>query len=89
MSVLDLEFTSKYKRARRKKTQDLRNSIDECVNLLSKNPRHPGLHTHRVRGRKGVWQAYIDEANRVTFQYGDNSIILRNNCTHDVPKKSP
>ena len=89
MSVLDLEFTSKYKRARRKKTQDMRNSIDEYVKLLSENPRHPGLHTHRVHGRKGVCQAYIDDANRVTFQYRENSIILRNNCTHDMPKQSP
>lgn len=89
MSVPDLEFTSKYKRARRKKTQRMRDSLDECVKLLGKNPHHPGLHTHRVQGRKGVWQVYIDQANRVTFQYGDNSIILRNNCTHDMPKRSP
>lgn len=87
--MLDLEFTPKYKRARRKKTLDMRNSIDECAKLLSANPYHPGLHTHRVQGRKDVWQAYIDQANRITFQYGENSIILRNNCNHDVPKKSP
>ena len=85
----DLQFTPKYKRARRKKTPNMRASIDKCVELLSMNPYHPGLHAHRVRGRKGVWQAYIDQANRVTFQYGENSIILRNNCTHDMPKQSP
>lgn len=89
MSPLRLEILPRFKRARRRKTPNMQASIDECVKLLINNPRHPGLHTHRVRGRKGVWQAYIDQANRVTFQYGENSIILRNNCSHDIPKKSP
>ena len=31
----------------------------------------------------------VVDYGRVTFQYGENSIILRNNCNHDVPKKSP
>lgn len=84
MSPLRLEILPKFKRARRKKTQEMRDSIDECIRLLSANPRHPGLHEHRVQGRKGVWEAYVDKANRVTFQYGENSIILRNNCSHDI-----
>ena len=64
----------------------MRGSIDRCIALLSVNPRHPGLHTHRVQGRRDVWEAYVDQANRVTFQYGADSIILRNNCSHDMLK---
>ncbi len=84
-----LEILPRFKKARKGKTPALKQAIDECVQLLSEDPYHPGLHTHRVQGRKGVWEAYVDRTNRITFQYGENSIILRNNCNHDVPGKNP
>lgn len=84
MPPLRLEILPRFKRARRRKTPQMRESIDDCVELLACNPRHPGLHAHRVQGRRGVWEAYVDQANRVTFEYGENSIILRNNCNHDM-----
>lgn len=87
--MLDLEFTSMYKRRRKNKTKQMRDSIDECARKLRQNPRHPGLHSHRVGGFKGVWESYIDEANRVTWEYGEGSIILRNNCNHDILKRRP
>jgi hypothetical protein len=87
--VPDLEFTSLYKRRRKNKSKQMRDAIDECVRKLHQNPRHPGLHSHRVNGAKGVWESYVDEANRVTWQYGEGSIILRNNCNHDILKRRP
>lgn len=86
MAPIRLEILPRFKRATRRKTPAMRSSIDRCVVLLGENPRHPGLHTRRVQGRKGVWEAYVDQANRVTFQYGENSIVLRTNCNHDTPK---
>jgi hypothetical protein len=80
----------RFKRARRRKSQDMRQSIDDCVELLLENPRHPGLHTHRVQGTRRVWESYVDYANRVTWEYGEGDIvILRNNCGHDVPGRTP
>lgn len=90
MSPFRLQILPRFKRARRKKAQPMRDAIDDCVRLLADNPRHPGLHTHRVQGTKNVWESYVDQANRVTWQYGeDEAIVLRNNCNHDVPGKSP
>jgi len=69
----------------RKKEPRLRNAIARCIELLVDNPRHPGLHVHRVQGRRGVWEAYIDQANRVTFHWDDNGrIVLRKNCNHEI-----
>lgn len=90
MSPLRLQILPRFKKARRKKTQDMQDAINACVMLLAANPRHPGLHTHRIQGTKGVWESYIDQANRVTWQYGEgDSIVLRNNCNHDVPARNP
>lgn len=87
--MLDLEFTPMYKRRRKNKTKQMQDAIDECVRKLRLNPRNPGLHSHRVSGVKGVWESYIDGANRVTWQYGEGSIILRNNCNHDILNRNP
>jgi len=62
----------------------LRAAIARCVELLADNPRHPGLQTHRLQGSPGVWEAYIDQANRVTFHYDGSVIVLRKNCNHDI-----
>jgi len=55
-----------------------------CIHRLATDPRHPGLQTHKVKGFPGVFEAYIDKANRLTFEYGEDSIWLRTHCNHDV-----
>ena len=37
-------------------------------------------------GAPGVWEAYIDDANRVTFHWDEGRIVLRKNCGHDILK---
>lgn len=60
------------------------------MQLLADDPRHPGLQTHRVQGSRGVFEAYVDRANRVTFHYDDaGRIVLRNNCTHEILTRRP
>lgn len=53
------------------------------------NTRHPGLQTHKVKGHPGVFEAYVNMANRVTFHYEGDKIVLRNNCNHDRVLRTP
>ena len=80
-----------FHRRLRKKSGEFQAAILECVERLGDDPRHPGLHTHKVKGAKGsVFEAYVDKSNRVTFHYDDEGrIVMRNNCTHDAVLKSP
>ena len=71
----------------KKKEPQMQFAIARCVQLLGDNPKHPGLHTHKVQGCRGVWEAYIDGANRVTFHYADQKIVLRKNCNHDILRR--
>lgn len=73
-----------FARTVRRKEPRLRDAIARCVRLLGDDPRHPGLHTHRVQGMRGVWEAYVDQANRVTFHWSGDTIVLRKNCNHDI-----
>jgi hypothetical protein len=62
-------------------------AVAQCVAKLLDNPHHPGLHTHRVQGSAGVWEAYVDDGNRVTFHYEEGRIVLRRHCNHDILKR--
>src|SRR5215207_2636704 len=85
----ELEIPPRFRRTSRKKAAPLREAIARCIQLLGDDPHHPGLHTHRVSGKKGVWEAYVDDANRVTFHWDGPRIVLRNNCNHDILKRRP
>jgi hypothetical protein len=67
----------------------MQGAILECIDRLSADPHHPGLHTQKVRGTDGVFEAYIDGANRLTFHWEDDVIVLRNHCSHDITSRAP
>ncbi len=91
-SVPHLTIPSSFKKRldkKQKKSPQLVAAIVECVNRLGKDPSYPGLNAHRVKGTDGVWECYVDDANRVTWEWGDKGIILRNHCNHDIVKRNP
>jgi hypothetical protein len=79
----------KFRRVLASKPPEMRAAVMECVHRLGDNPRHPSLRTHRVRGVPGVFEAYVDLANRVTFEWDDDAIRLRNNCNHSILDRRP
>jgi hypothetical protein len=83
----DLEIPPSFKRTVKKKDLPLQLAIARCLQLLADNPRHPGLQAHRIQGCAGVWEAYVDRANRVTFHYDGPKIVLRKNCNHDILRR--
>jgi hypothetical protein len=80
-----------FKKVLAAKRPRLQGAILECIARLGENPRHPSLQTHLARGVPGggVFEAYVDRANRVTFHYDAGRIVLRNNCNHDILRKNP
>ena len=86
---MDLELTRVFKKRFRKKPADQRQRVLRTMKLLSMEVRYPGLHTHKVEGTQRVFEAYVDDAVRVTFEYASGGIRLRNNCPHDAVLRSP
>jgi hypothetical protein len=87
--VPELEIPPHFKKVMAKKPARLQAAIIECLARLGDNPRHPGLRTHPVRGTPGVFEAYVDIKNRVTFEWRGSTIWLRNNCHHDMLNMNP
>ncbi len=89
MSLIPVVMEPTFKRRLKKKPDQMQDAIIDCVLLLGANVRHPGLHTNKVRGTKGVFEARVDKANRVTFHYEEGNIVMRNHCNHDIVKRNP
>ena len=88
MSPIPLEIPPKFKKGLKSKPPNLQDAITECVERLGENPRYPSLRTHELQSCKGVFEAYVDKANRITFHYerrqGQRHIVLRKHCSHDI-----
>lgn len=84
MEPIPVEVPESFKESLDDKEPKLAAAIVECAVRLGENTRHPSLQTHPVRGHKGVFEAYVDKKNRVTFHYGEGRIVLRKHCNHDI-----
>jgi hypothetical protein len=86
---VEIEIPDGFKKRLAAKTPQLQKAVLECLDRLGTNTRHPSLQTHRVQGTRGVFEAYVDEANRVTFHYEQGRIVMRNHCNHDILRDNP
>lgn len=86
---MDLELTRVFKKRFRKKPAEQKQRVLRSMKLLSMNVHHPGLHTHKVEGTQRVFEAYVDDAARITFEYAPGGIRLRNNCPHHAVLRRP
>ena len=84
-----LVIPDNFRKVMQKKEAKLQAAVLECVQRLGEDPRHPSLNTHRVQGTAGIWEAYVDRANRVTFEWAGDAIVLRHNCNHDILRRRP
>lgn len=88
---MEFETTSTFKKRYQKKERISKDSVDRTIKLLINDPHHPGLHTHKVQGTgtRTIFEAYVNDSARLTFEYGHNKIILRTNCSHGDVLNNP
>jgi hypothetical protein len=65
------------------------NKVKAKLKLMSENPMHPSLCTKRVQGTQNIFEASINAGIRMTWQYIENGILLRNIGKHDETLKNP
>jgi mRNA interferase RelE/StbE len=61
----------------------------KALRLLALDLRHPSLQVKKMRGTRQIWEARASRSIRITFQFGDNEIILRNIGNHEETLKEP
>lgn len=42
-----------------------------------------------MQGVGDIWEAYVDQANRVTYEWEGDTIVIRMNCNHQMLTRNP
>ena len=62
--------------------------VEKFLRLIVENPRHPSLRVKKIQGTEDIFEASVNMAVRVTFQYIKPDIVyLRNIGEHDMTLK--
>ncbi len=86
---MEIIFSEQFEQAYEKLTAGGKQSVRKGLNLLGNNPRHPGLHIKKMKGKKGIWEARPSKKLRMTFEMTGNTIVMRNVGEHDRVLKRP
>lgn len=76
-------FTEPFKRDYNGLPARTRQALDKALKFFIVNPRHPSLRAKKLPGTS-IWYARASREYRFTFQYRDDSVILRRTGTHDI-----
>ena len=57
--------------------------------FLLANPRHPSLHTKKIKGAAAIWEGRVTRDYRFTFQVVGDTCILRRIGKHDETLRKP
>ncbi len=61
----------------------IQRALYKALKFLLENPRHPSLQAKKLPGTF-IWYARVTSAYRFTFQFTNDSIILRRVGTHAI-----
>jgi mRNA-degrading endonuclease RelE of RelBE toxin-antitoxin system len=69
--------------------KSIQKKVDRQIKILANDFRHPSLHTKKIKGSEGIWEARVDISYRLTFEVIEDTIFLRVVGNHDEVLKSP
>jgi hypothetical protein len=86
---MPIEFTNRFVRQYNRLSVTIQNKVDKALRLLDNDFRHPGLRSHPVERAPGIFEAYVDDKYRMTFERQGVTFILRNVDNHDDCLNNP
>ena len=83
-------YSDDFKQNVEKLPKDIKRQLVKKLDLMLENPRHPSLRVRKLKGRKdGTFEASINMEIRMTWEYIEDGIFLRNIGEHDETLKNP
>ena len=68
---------------------DVKKVLKKKLDLLADNPKHPSLRTKKIKGSEGIFEASINMDVRMTWEFYEDGILLRNIGKHDKTLDNP
>ena len=82
--MIALLRTERFKRDFKRLPREIQTRTAKALALFLSNPRHPSLHVKRMEGAPSIWELQVSQNCRLTFQFEQESILLRRIGTHDI-----
>lgn len=75
---MKIRRTERFKKDYQKLPEDVPERVDRKLRLLLRDPRHPSLRVHKVRGVEGLWEFSVTMNYRLLFEIeGEHYVLLR------------
>ncbi len=84
---MKIAFTKPFIRDYQGLPAHIQKQIDEQIERLLDNPRHPSLRMKKMEGHPSVWEIRITGGYRLTLQIDDDTYLLRRVGSHDILKR--
>lgn len=73
----ELDFSEKFKKEYLKLPKIIQKKVRKQLGFLVDNPFHPSLKVHLLEGTGGIWEGYVDDSYRFTFEIEKDCYYLR------------
>ena len=84
---MKLLLTERFRRDYSRLPTAIQDEVEEKLDLLLKNPRHPSLQVKKMQGTAGIWELRVTQGYRLTFQIERGSYLLRKVGSHDILRR--
>jgi hypothetical protein len=86
---MPIELTERFVRQYSLLPSTIQKKIDKALISLGADFRRPGLRSHPVESAPGIFEAYVDQKYRMTFERHGDTFAMRNVDNHDECLRNP
>ena len=86
---MNIYFSELFLEGVKKLPADVKKALKRKLGIMADNPRHPSLRTKKIKGRENIFEASITMHMRMTWEYFEDGILLRNIGEHNKTLNSP
>ena len=86
---MPIQLTERFVKQYQRLPKTIQRKVDKALHLLDTDFRHPGLRSHPVKGVERIFEAYVDDKYRLTFERRGDVFVMRNVDNHDECLRNP
>lgn len=86
---MNIYFSDHFLKSVRQLPDDIKKSLKEKLGYMADDPKHPSLRTKKIKGNDKIFEASITMNIRMTWEYYEDGILLRNIGGHDKTLNNP
>jgi mRNA interferase RelE/StbE len=82
--IKSYQFSRRFKKEYLSLPKEVQQAFDEKLQLFLQDISHPSLRFKRIQGTKDRWEGSVTKKYRFSFQFSDETVLLRAIGTHDI-----